>query len=158
MVKKKKKERNLAEAFIVLFAASITQFNAIYLNTFHNEIIHFHHITTYTSVVQIHRNFCGVILLTVDSKLGLGGIGGAEVVGDDALVFALTGRFHMAQLQCGRVLRNLAPITRLCSEMGLVVNLCIVQHLVVLLPGEGHGRVTGAGCRAYKRHVGAFDG
>lgn len=106
----------------------------------------------------MQRNLCGIISLTVDSKFGLGGIGGAEVVGDDALVFALAGRFHMAQLQCGRVLSNLAPIARLRSKMNLVVNLCVVQYLVVLLPGEGHGRVTGAGCRAYKGHVGAFDG
>lgn len=105
----------------------------------------------------MHRDFCGIISLTVDSKFGLGGIGGAEVVGDDALVFALAGRFHMAQLQCGRVLSNLAPIACLRSKVSLVVNLCIVQHLIVLLPGKGHGRVTGAGCRAHKGHVGAFD-
>lgn len=94
----------------------------------------------------------------MDSEFGFGGIGGAKVVGDDALVFALAGRFHMAQLQCGRVLGNLAPIAGLRSEMSLVVNLCVVQHLVVLLPGEGHGRVTGAGCRANEGYVGAFDG
>lgn len=75
----------------------------------------------------------------MNSKLGLGGIGGAEVVGDDALVFALAGRFHMAQLQCGGVLGNLAPIACLRSKMSLVVNLCIIQYLVVLLPCEGHG-------------------
>lgn len=103
-------------------------------------------------------NFSGVTSLTVDSELGLGGIGGAEVVGDDALVFALAGRFHMAQLQCGGVLSNLAPIARLGPEMSLVVNLGVVQNLVVLLPREGHGRVAGAGGRAHEGHVGALDG
>lgn len=80
------------------------------------------------------------------------------MVGDDALVFALAGRFHMAQLQRGGVLGNLAPVARLRSKMSLVVNLCIVQNLVVLFPGKGHGRVAGAGRRAHKGHVGAFDG
>lgn len=74
----------------------------------------------------------------MNSKFGLGGIGGAEVVRDDALVFALAGRFHMAQLQCGGVLGNLAPVARLRSKMSLVVNLCI-QYLIVLLPSKGHG-------------------
>lgn len=103
------------------------------------------------------RNFCRIISLTVDSKFGLDGVGGAKVVGDDALEFSLAGRFHMAQLQRGGVLGHLAPVARLRSEMSLVVNLCVVKHLVVLLPGEGHGRVAGAGGRAHKGHVGAFD-
>lgn len=78
-------------------------------------------------------------LLTVDCELGFGRISGAKVVGDDALVLALAGGLHIVQLQCGCVLGNLAGITCLRAQMSLVGNVGVVQHLVVLLPGKGHG-------------------
>lgn len=42
--------------------------------------------------------------------------------------------------------------------MRLVVDLAVVQDLVVLLPGESHGRIAGAGRRADEGHVGAPEG
>lgn len=82
------------------------------------------------------------------------------MVGDDTLVFPLAGELHVAELQGGRVLGHfrLASCASLHSQVGLVVDLRVVQDLVVFLPGESHGRVAGAGRRADERHVGAFEG
>lgn len=77
------------------------------------------------------------------------------MVGDDALIFALAVKLHVAQLEGGGVLRDL---TALCPHVRLVVDLGVVQILVVLLPGKSHGRVAGAGCRAHEGHIGALDG
>ncbi len=96
--------------------------------------------------------------LTVDAELGFDGVRGAEVVGDDALVFALTSELHVAQLQCGGVLRDLADLSHLRAQVSLVMDLGVGQDLVVLLPGEGHRGVAGAGRGADERHVGVFNG
>lgn len=90
-------------------------------------------------------------MLTVDSELGLAGVGGAEVVGDDALVAAFAGEVDAVQPQGGGVLGDVA---RQGAHVRLVAHLTLAQRLVVLLPGEGHGRVARAGRRAHERHVG----
>lgn len=97
--------------------------------------------------------------LTVDGEPSFGGVGGAEVVGDDALVPALAGEVHGTQPQGGGVLRHLGvAAAHLDARVCLVVDLAVVQDLVVLLPGEGHGRVAGAGRRADEGDVGAPEG
>lgn len=98
--------------------------------------------------------------LTVDSEPGLGGIRWSKVVGNDTLVLSLAGKLHITELQGGRILCHLGltSCARLHTQMGLVVDLGIVQDLVVFLPSEGHGRVAGAGGRADKRHIGALEG
>lgn len=82
------------------------------------------------------------------------------MVGDDTLVLSLAGKLHIAELQGGRILRHLCLATSTClhSQMGLVVDLRVVQDFVVFLPGKRHGRVAGAGCRADECHVGALEG
>lgn len=91
---------------------------------------------------------------------GLSGIGRPKVVGDHTLVLPLTGEVHVTQLQRSCVLRHLrlTSCTSLHPQMGLIVDLCIIQDLVVFLPGKSHGRVAGARSRAHERHVGAFEG
>lgn len=44
--------------------------------------------------------------LTVDGEAGLAGVGGAKVVGDDALVAALVGEGHVTQVEDGGVLHH----------------------------------------------------
>lgn len=82
------------------------------------------------------------------------------MVGDDTLVLSLAGKLHIAKLQGGCILSQLsfAPSTCLHSQMGLVVDICVVEDFVVLLPSKRHGRITGAGCRADERHIGALEG
>lgn len=98
--------------------------------------------------------------LTVDGEPGFGRVRRAKVVGDDTLVLPLAGEVHRVQLQGGGVLRHLrvAAGARLDAQVRLVVDLGLVQDLIVLLPGEGHGRIAGAGCRADEGHVGAPEG
>lgn len=104
------------------------------------------------------NNFISYPSLTVNSKSGLCRISRSKVVGDDTLVFPLTGKLHTAKLQGGRILRHLrlASYASLNAQVGLVVDLRIVQDLIVFLPGEGHGRVAGAGRRTHERHIGAL--
>lgn len=63
------------------------------------------------------------------------------MVGYDALVLPLAGELNVTQLQRGRVLRYLSLTSRtfLDPEVGLVVDLCVIQNLVIFFPGEGHG-------------------
>lgn len=77
------------------------------------------------------------------------------MVGNHALELPLSGELHVTELESGGVLRHLSALG---PDVRLVVDFRVVQVLVVLLPGERHGRVTGAGCRAHEGHVGAFNG
>lgn len=81
------------------------------------------------------------------------------MVGDDTLVFPFAGELHIAKLQGGCILGHLrlASCASLHPQVGLVVDLCVVQDLVVFLPGKGHGRITGAGRRADECHIGALE-
>jgi len=119
--------------------------------------------------------------LTVDGEAGLAGVGGAKVVGDDALVAALVGEGHVTQVEDGGVLRHtVAPGNssggrgargRLghgdgdrvtlrrgvgaVGGVGKVLGVAVAQQLLVLAPGEGDGRGAAAGCRAGEAHVAA---
>lgn len=77
------------------------------------------------------------------------------MVGDDALVLPLAVELDVVQLQRSGVLGH---VSALRPHVRLVDDLRLVQVLVVLLPGEGHGRVAGAGRRADEGHVRALDG
>lgn len=74
-------------------------------------------------------------LRTVDSEAGLGRVGGAKVVGDDALVSTLVGEGHMTQVQNGGVLHH-PPVVS--AQVGEVLHLCMAEQLLVFAPGKGH--------------------
>lgn len=94
-------------------------------------------------------------LRTVHSEPGLVRVGGAEVVGDDALVAALVPESDTAEVQDGGVLHHL-PV--LCPHVGKVLHVGVGQDLTVLLPGKGHGGAAAAGCRAREPDVPAHHG
>ena len=109
--------------------------------------------------------------LTVDSEAGLAGVGGAKVVGDDALVAALVREGDVAQVEDGGVLHHaVAPDDDVGGGPsvggvrgavvgvvgpGRVLHVAVVQQLLVLAPGEGDGRGAAAGRRACEPHVAA---
>jgi len=100
---------------------------------------------------------------TVDDKAGLVGVGGAEVVGDDALVPALVGEGDVAQVQDGGVLhhsvgRRGAAVAVVGAHVGVVLRLAVAEQLLVLAPREGHRGAAAAGRRAGEAHVAAQDG
>lgn len=63
------------------------------------------------------------------------------MVGDDTLVFSLTEKLYVAEMQGGCILGHLRLISchYLHPQVGLVVDLSIIQKLIVFLPGKGHG-------------------
>ena len=83
-------------------------------------------------------------------ELGLVRVGGAEVVGDDALVAALVREGEAAQVQDGGILHHL-PVLR--AHVGEVLHVGVGQRLVVLLPGERHRGAAAAGGRAGEADV-----
>lgn len=97
----------------------------------------------------------GVGSHTVYGELGFDGVGGAEVIGDDTLVFPFAGESHAAQPQDGGVLHHLPALG---PEVRVVFHFGVLQQLVVLLPRERHRGVTAAGRRADKAQVGTFYG
>lgn len=95
------------------------------------------------------------MLLTINSESSLVGVGGAKVVGDDALVSALVGKGDVAEVQNGGVFHHLAILR---PHMGKVLNLSIMQHFVVFLPRKHHGGAAAAGSRARETDVLPKDG
>lgn len=92
--------------------------------------------------------------LTINGEAGLVGVGGAEVVGDDALVAALVREGDVPQVQDGGALHHLPVLGPHVRE---VLDLGVVQHLVVLLPGKHHGGAAAAGGQAGEADVLAKD-
>lgn len=78
------------------------------------------------------------------------GVSGAKVVGDDTLVTPFVGKGDVPEVQNGGVLHHLAI---LCSHVGKVLNLGIIQHLIVLPPRKHHGGAAAAGGRASEADV-----
>lgn len=76
------------------------------------------------------------------------------MVGDDALVAALVRKGDVPQVQDGRALHHLAVLGPHVRE---VLDLGVVQHLVVLLPGKHHGGAAAAGGQAGEADVLAKD-
>lgn len=76
------------------------------------------------------------------------------MVGDDALVAALVREGDVAQVQDGGALHHLPVLGPHVSE---VLDLGVVQHLVVLLPGKHHGGAAAAGGQAGEADVLAQD-
>lgn len=95
------------------------------------------------------------MLLTINSESSLVGVGGAKVVGDDALVSALVGKGDVAEVQNGGVFHHLAILRPHVSK---VLNLSIMQHFVVFLPRKHHGGAAAAGSRARETDVLPKDG
>lgn len=93
--------------------------------------------------------------LTINSESSLVGVGGAEVVGDDALVAPLVCEGDVPQVQDGGALHHL-PV--LGPHVRKVLDLSVVQHLIVLLPGKHHGGAAAAGGQAGEADVLAKDG
>lgn len=80
-------------------------------------------------------------LRTVDSEAGLGRVGGAKVVGDDALVSTLVGEGHMTQVQNGGVLHHPPGLVHrpvVSAQVGEVLHLSMAEQLLVFAPGKGH--------------------
>lgn len=75
-------------------------------------------------------------LHTIDSQLGLVGIIGTKVVGDDTLVLSFISEVHIEDMQDGSVLQN---FTILLLVPGEILYVCIVQNFTVLPPGGGYG-------------------
>lgn len=90
---------------------------------------------------------------TIDDELGLARVGGAKVVGDDALVTALVGKGDVAQVQDRGVLHHASARTRqirrrtlvVSAHVGVVLHFSVAKELLVLTPGKGHGGGTAAG-------------
>lgn len=102
---------------------------------------------------------------TVDDDAGLAGVGGAKVVGDDALVASLVregdspqvqdgGVLHHASADAGHVGRGALVVS---LHMGVVLRLGVSEQLLVLAPREGHGGGAAARRRAGETHVAAED-
>lgn len=72
------------------------------------------------------------------------------MVGDDALVAPFVGEGDVPEVQNRGVLHHLALLG---PHVGEVLDLSIVQHLVVFLPGEHHGGAAAAGGRAGEADV-----
>lgn len=92
---------------------------------------------------------------TIDDEAGLGGVGGAKVVGDDALVSALVGEGDVPQVQDGGVLHHASGRTG--RVVVIVLHLCVAKQLLVLTPRKGHWGAAAARGRAGETHVAAED-
>lgn len=88
--------------------------------------------------------------LTINSQLGFVRIVGAEVIGDDALIFSFIGEIHIEKVEDSGVLNNLAILLLI---PGKILNLCIIQHFAVLTPRSGHGWITAAHSSAGQSHI-----
>lgn len=70
------------------------------------------------------------------------------MIGHHALVAALVGEVDVEEVELGGV--DQLPLL----VLGVVVHLGVVEHLAVLPPRGGHGRVAAAGGHAAQSHVG----
>lgn len=103
---------------------------------------------------------------TVDNEARFAGVGGAKVVGDDALVAALVSEGDVPQVQDGGVLHHASACTRrlrcralvVSPHVGEVLRLGVAEQLLVLPPGKRHRGRAAARCRASEVHVAAEDG
>lgn len=96
---------------------------------------------------------------TVDDEARSAGVGGAKVVGDDALVAALVSEGDVPQVQDGGVFHHAAGHLRSRPLLvGDVLHFGVVQGLLVFAPGEGHWGGAAAGHCAREAHVTAQDG
>lgn len=96
---------------------------------------------------------------TVDNEAHFAGVGGAKVVGDDALVAAFVGEGDAPQVQYSGVLCHCAAAPRSRPlVMGDVLHLGVAEDFMVLAPGEGHWRGAAAGYPARETHIAAQDG
>ena len=87
---------------------------------------------------------------TVDAEAGFVRVGGAEVVGDDALVFPLLLEGDVSEVKDSGVFHH---ATVAGAHMGEVLHLSLTKRLLVLAPREGHGGAAAAGRRAGQTHI-----
>lgn len=71
--------------------------------------------------------------LTIDSQLCPGGVVGAKVIGDHTLIAPLISEINIQEVEFCGVDQFFVLVS------GVVVHLCVVQHLSVLPPNYGHG-------------------
>lgn len=86
---------------------------------------------------------------TINRHFGLGGVVGAKVVGDYALVASFISEINIKQMKHAGVDELLVLVA------GIVLHLCVRQHLFVFPPRGVHGRVASAEGRAVESDVGS---
>lgn len=74
------------------------------------------------------------------------------MVRDNTLVASFVCEVDVEEMQHGGV----EQLSLLVA--GVILHLCVTQHLPVLPPGRGHGGVTAAGCQAAQSHIGPTQG
>lgn len=71
--------------------------------------------------------------LTIDSQLCPGGVVGAKVIGDHTLIAPLISEINIEEMEFCGVDQFFVLVS------GVVLHLCVVQHLPVLPPNYTHG-------------------
>lgn len=108
-----------------------------------------------TSQILISKNSSGEktkSFFTIDCELGPVGVVRAKVVRDNTLVASFVCEVDVEEMQHGGV----EQLSLLVA--GVILHLCVTQHLPVLPPGRGHGGVTAAGRQAAQSHIGPTQG
>lgn len=86
-------------------------------------------------------------ILTIDCKLCPVGVVRAKMIGDHTLVAALISEVDIEEMKHSGV-DQLSLLV-----LGIVLQLCVVEHLSILPPSRGHRRVAAAGGHAAQSDV-----